>query len=49
MEGKRRTSFLLSLEALRLLKALADARGGIRMTAALEIIIRDTAKREGIK
>jgi hypothetical protein len=42
------TSFRLTPEARRLLEALAIAKG-VNLTAALEIIIRESAKREGIK
>jgi replication initiation and membrane attachment protein DnaB len=44
---KKKTSHNLTLEALRLLKALAE-KYGISQTAMLEIIIREKAKQEGL-
>ena len=44
----RATSLRLSLEAKRLLLALAK-KSGISMTAKLEITIREQASREGVK
>jgi hypothetical protein len=44
---KKKTSHNLTLEALRLLKALAQ-KYGVSQTAVLEIIIRDKAKSEGL-
>lgn len=48
METKHASSIRLTTEAKRLLRALA-AQSGISMSAALEIVIRDQAKRKGIK
>jgi len=48
MEKPRATSLRLSSEAKRLLRALAE-KSGISMTAKLEVMIRDQAKRERIK
>jgi hypothetical protein len=48
MEKPQATSLRLSLEAKRLLRALAD-KSGISMTAKLEVMLREQAKREGIK
>jgi replication initiation and membrane attachment protein DnaB len=45
--NKKKTSHNLTLEALRLLKALAQ-KYGINQTAMLEIIIREKAKSEGL-
>ncbi|MFL5760309.1 MAG: hypothetical protein ACJ789_11260 [Thermomicrobiales bacterium] len=42
------TTFRLTPEARRLLVALAE-RKGINRTATLEVVIRDFAKREGVK
>lgn len=42
------TSFRLTVEAKRLLAAVAEARG-VNQTAVLEWLIREMAKREGIK
>jgi hypothetical protein len=42
------TTFRLTPEARRLLVALAE-RKGINRTAAVELMIREAAKREGIK
>jgi len=42
------TSFRLTLEAIRLLKEIA-MRQGIGMTAALEVLVRQEAERQGIK
>jgi uncharacterized protein (DUF1778 family) len=42
------TTFRLTPEARRLLKALAQAQG-LSMTGLLEVLIREAAKREGIK
>jgi hypothetical protein len=41
-------SFRLTPEARRLLQALAESKG-VNLTAALELAIRETARREGIK
>ena len=43
---KVHVSYRLSEEALRLLKALADAKG-LSMASVLEVAIRELAKREG--
>ena len=48
METKHASSIRLTTEAKRLLRALA-AQSGISMTAMLELMIRDRAKREGVK
>ena len=48
MEKKHSSSIRLTLEAKRLLRALA-AQSGISMTAMLELMIREKAKREGVK
>ena len=48
MEKPQATSLRLSREAKRLLKALAE-KSGISMTAKLEVMIREYAKREGVK
>jgi predicted transcriptional regulator len=48
MEKKRATSLRLSSEGKRLLKALAE-QYGITQAAALEIAIREQAKREQVK
>lgn len=49
MEKKpKATSLRLSLEAKRLLRALAE-QSGVSMTAILELMIREKAKREGVK
>jgi len=48
MKKPRATSLRLSSEAKRLLRALAD-KSAISMTAKLEVMIRDQAKREGVK
>jgi predicted transcriptional regulator len=45
---KEATSYRLTPEAKRLLDALAQ-KLGIRKTAALEIAIREKAKKEGIR
>lgn len=45
---KNATSFRLSDEAIRLLKLLADNKG-ISQAAALEIAIREMAKKEKVK
>ena len=42
------TTFRLTPEARRLLVALAE-RKGVNRTAAVEMVIREAAKREGIK
>jgi hypothetical protein len=42
------TSFRLTSEAKRLLAAVAEARG-VNQTAVLEWLIREAAKREGLK
>jgi hypothetical protein len=47
VKDKRPTSFRLTGEALRLLAVLAD-KLGISLTAALEIAIREAAKRRGL-
>ena len=44
---KQHTGFRLSEEALRLLDALA-ARYGLNRTAALEMLIREAARQQGI-
>ena len=44
----RSTSFRLTLEALRLLGAIAE-RQGVAMTAALEVLLRKEAQEQGIK
>jgi uncharacterized protein (DUF1778 family) len=43
-----KTSFRLTPEARRLLEAVAAAKG-LNLTGALELIIREAARREGIK
>ena len=48
MEKPQATSLRLTMEAKRLLRLLAD-KSGISMTAKLEVMIRDQAKREGMK
>ena len=48
METKHASSIRLTSEAKRLLHALA-LQSGISMSAVLEIIIRDQAKRKGVK
>jgi hypothetical protein len=48
MERKQSTSLRLSHDAKRLLRALAQILG-ITQTAALEIAIRDAARRKGLK
>ena len=48
MEKKLSTSMTLTREARRLLMALAE-KSGIAMSARLEILIREQAKREGVK
>lgn len=45
---KIRTSFALSQEALDLIKKIAEKKG-ISMAAVLELTIRESAKKEGIK
>jgi pentatricopeptide repeat protein len=45
---KTHVSYRLSEEAIRLLRLLAEAKG-ISMASALEIAIRDLAKRESLK
>jgi hypothetical protein len=45
---KKKTSHNLTLEALRLLRTLAE-RYGISQTAMLEIIIREKAKAEQLE
>jgi predicted DNA-binding protein len=42
---KYATSFRLSAEAIRLLKALAEAKG-VSQASVIEMILRDAAKRE---
>ncbi len=48
MEKKLSTSMTLTREARRLLVALAE-NSGIAMSAKLETIIREQAKREGVQ
>jgi hypothetical protein len=48
MEKPKATSLRLSGEAKRLLLALAE-KSGISMTARLEVMIREQARREGVK
>ncbi len=48
MEKKLSTSMTLTREAKRLLLALAE-KSGIGMSSKLETIIREQAKREGVK
>jgi hypothetical protein len=48
MKKPQATSLRLTLEAKRLLLALAQ-KSGISMTAKLEVMIRDQARREGVK
>lgn len=48
METKQASSIRLTLEAKRLLRVLARA-SGISMSAMLEVMIREKAKREGLK
>jgi hypothetical protein len=43
-----KTSFRLTSEARRLLEAIAETKG-LSLTSALELMIRETAKREGIR
>ena len=45
---KNATSFRLSEEAIRLLKLLAELKG-ISQAAAIEIAVREMAKKEKIK
>jgi hypothetical protein len=45
---KAPTSFRLSTEALRLIRALADLKG-LSMASVLEVAVRELARREGIK
>jgi hypothetical protein len=47
MEKKRTTSLRLSQEAKRLLRLLAD-KSAISMSARLEVLIRDQARRERV-
>lgn len=48
MEKPQATSLRLSIEAKRLLRLLAE-KSGISMTARLEVMIREQARREGVK
>lgn len=48
MKIKQASSIRLTLEAKRLLRALAQA-SGVSMSAMLELAIREKAKREGVK
>lgn len=48
MEKPQATSLRLTVEAKRLLRLLAD-KSGISMTALLEVMIREQARREGVK
>ena len=48
MKKLQATSLRLSSEAKRLLRALAD-KSAISMTAKLEVMIRDQAKRESLQ
>ena len=48
MKTKQASSIRLTLEAKRLLRALAS-QSGISMTAVLEIIIREQAQRKGVR
>lgn len=48
MKKPQATSLRLSSEAKRLLRALAE-KSGISMTAKLEVMIREHARREGVK
>lgn len=48
METKQASSIRLTTEAKRLLRALAKT-SGVSMTAMLELMIREKAKREGVK
>jgi hypothetical protein len=48
MEKPKATSLRLSVEAKRLLLALAE-KSGISMTARLEVMIREQARRESVK
>ena len=43
------TSFRLSAEAIRLLKALSEKYGGVGQAALIEVIVREKAKSENIK
>jgi hypothetical protein len=47
MEKPKATSLRLSIEAKRLLRLLAD-KSGVSMTARLEMMIREQAKRERV-
>jgi predicted DNA-binding protein len=47
MEKKHASSIRLTVEAKQLLRALA-MQSGISMTAVLEILIREHAKRKGV-
>jgi len=48
METKHASSIRLTLEAKRLLRALAK-HSGVSMTAMLELMIREKARREGVQ
>lgn len=48
METKQASSIRLTLEAKRLLRAIAMA-SGVSMSAILELMIREKARRESIK
>jgi hypothetical protein len=43
------TSFRLSAEAIRLLKALSEKYGGVGQAALIEVMVREKAKSENIK
>lgn len=45
---KKQRSFRISEQGLHLLAALAEVNG-VSMTAMLEFMIRDTAKKQGIR
>lgn len=45
---KHKTSFALSDEGMRLLRAIAE-KYAVSMTAILEIIVREKAIKEGVK
>lgn len=47
MSNKRQTAFRLSETARELLRALAEEMG-VTMVAALEVVIRESAKRRGL-
>lgn len=46
--AKKKTSFTLTEDAMRLLLGVSEKKG-ISMAAVLELLIRDSAKKEGVK